>query len=281
MPANESFSTSNMTKTSGDEDCFVKDSTAGKAARITAYCVLMITSLVGNSVVIAVVWREVRIRKTINFFIVSMCVADLLITLYMVRLVSVSYAGFEWQINGLPGLIFCKLSVFMHQTAIFTVVAISYDRFFAVVVPLRTFITKKVCRIIIAVIWISPVSIRLPILYALEIKVIKVHGEIGKLGCFVSLNDAFKKGAEKFYYYFTLISLFAVPLSLIVILYSGILITLKLRKFLGEETSGNAQREQRRAAVIQKESFTSRADRSGCLRFMLATMFRPFHSVFL
>ena len=255
MPANESFSALNMTKISGDEDCFVKDSTAGKAARITAYCVLMITSLVGNSVVITVVWREARMRKTINFFIVNMCVADLLITLYMPRVVSISYAGFEWQISGLPGLIFCKLSVFMHQTAItasiFTVVAISCDRFFAVVFPLRIFITKKVCRIIIAVIWISSVSIPLPMLYALEL--VKVHGEIGKLGCFLSLDDAFKKGAEKFYYKFTLISLFAVPLSVIVILYSAILVTLKLRKFPGEETSGNAQREQRRGAVIQKK----------------------------
>ena len=30
-------------------------------------------------------------RKTINFFIVNMCVADLLITLYMPRVVSISY----------------------------------------------------------------------------------------------------------------------------------------------------------------------------------------------
>ena len=76
-------------------------------------------------------------RKTVNFFIVNMCIADLLITLYMPRSMSVWYDGYKWQLQGTVGVFFCKLAVFMHQTAIcvsiFTVVAISFDRFFAVV----------------------------------------------------------------------------------------------------------------------------------------------------
>lgn len=235
-----------------EAECFVNDSIAVKVARVTAYCILMIASLAGNSVIIAVVWKERRMRKTINFFIVNMCVADLLITLYMPRVISISYAGYKWLVGGTLGLTFCKLHVFMHMTAIavslFTVVAISCDRFFAVVFPLKTFITKKVCLVIISITWISSVSIRLPMLYGLKIQ----NDKNGQLGCFLSLDDVFDKGAEKTYYKFNLIGLFAFPLSVIAVLYSGILISLKLRKVPGAAGSGTG-REQRRNAAIKKK----------------------------
>ena len=227
----------------------MNDSTTVKLARILPYCILLAVSLLGNSLTIAVVWREQRMRKTVNFFIVNMCIADLLTTLYMPRSMSVWYDGYKWQLHGMLGLIVCKLAVFMHQTAIcvsiFTVVAISFDRFFAVVLPLKTIITKKICRIIIAMIWVSSVAIRLPMLYGLKL----VYNN-GQRGCFLSLDDVFYKGAEKTYYDFTLIGLFAVPLSIISVLYSAILISLKLRKVPGEEGTG---REQKRDARIKKK----------------------------
>lgn len=234
-------------------ECFVHDLLAIKMSRIIPYCLLLIVSLVGNSVIIAVVWKEQRMRKTVNFFIVNMCVADLLITLYMPRVMSVWYSGYMWQVRGTLGLIFCKFAVFTHQTAIcvsiFTVVAISCDRFFAVVLPLKTIITKTVCKIILATIWISSVVIRLPMLYGLETD----YDRYGKWSCSLSLDDVFYKGAEKAYYKFALIGLFAVPLSVTAVLYTGILISLKLRKVPGEEVLRSMGRQQRRDAVIKRK----------------------------
>lgn len=251
--ANETFNQTVKDQTVVSDDCFVRDSTAVKMVRIVPYCILLFVSLLGNSVIIAVVWKEQRMRKTVNFFIVNMCVADLLITLYMPRVMSVWYAGYEWQVYGTLGLIFCKLAVFMHETAIcvsiFTVVAISCERFFAVILPLKTIITKKVCRIIMAVIWVLSVAIRLPMLYGLK----TAYDKQGKWSCFLSLDDAFYKGAEKTYYKFTLIGLFAVPLSVTAVLYSGILIFLKLRKVPGEEVLPNTKIGKRRDAMIKRK----------------------------
>ena len=251
--ANEAFNQTGKDEIVASDDCFVRDSTAVKMLRIVPYCILLVVSLLGNSVMIAVVWKEQRMRKTVNFFIVNMCMADLLITFYMPRVMSVWYTGYKWQVNGTLGLIFCKLVVFMHQTAIcvsiFTVVAISCDRFFAVVLPLKIIITKKVCRVIIAIIWFLSVAIRLPMLFGLETG----YDEYGQWSCFLSLDDAFYKGAEKTYYKFTLIGLFAVPLSVIAVLYSGILIFLKLRKAPGEEVLRNMGRQKRRDAMIKKK----------------------------
>ena len=251
--ANETFNQTEKDQIVASDDCFVRDSTAVKMLRIVPYCILLVVSLLGNSVMIAVVWKEQRMRKTVNFFIVNICVADLFITFYMPRAMSLWYAGYKWQVNGTLGLIVCKLGVFMHETAIcvsiFTVVAISCDRFFTVVLPLKTIITKKICRIIIAVIWFLSVTIRLPMLYGLK----TAFDKYGQWSCSLSLDDAFYKGAEKAYYNFALIGLFAIPLSVIAVLYSGILIFLKLRKAPGEVVSGNMEREHRRDAMIKKK----------------------------
>lgn len=251
--ANETLNQTQRDQNVINDECFVHDSTAVKVLRIVPYCILLIVSLLGNSVIIAVVWKEQRMRRTVNFFIVNMSVADLLITLYMPRSMSVWYSGYQWQVRGTIGLIFCKFAVFTHQTAIcvsiFTVVAISCDRFFAVVLPLKTIITKTVCKVILAIIWILSVVIRLPMLYGLETG----YDKYGKWSCSLSLDEAFNIGAEKAYYNFTLIGLFAVPLSVTVILYTAILISLKLRKVPGEEVLQSMGRQKRRDAVIKRK----------------------------
>lgn len=254
MSANCSVNASSIEqKIIRDEDCFVSDSTALKALRISAYCFLIVISLIGNSSIIVLVWKERQIRKTINFFIVNMCVADILTTLFMPRVMALSYLGYEWKVHGLVGLVLCKVLVFTHETAIavsiFTVVAISCDRFFAVVFPLKTLITKTICRIIIAVIWILAVIIRLPMLYGLKTH----YKESGKLSCSLSLDSSFHKGAEKSYYKFILILVFAAPLSVIVVLYSGILITLKLRRIPGDEITRRNPMEKSRDAAVKKK----------------------------
>lgn len=248
--ANVTFNYTPKNESVQNEDCFENDLTAVKMARIVPYCMLLVVSLLGNSAIIAAVWKEQRLRKTVNFFMVNMCTADLLITLYMPRSLSVWHDGYKWQLYGTLGLVVCKFAVFMHQTAIcvsiFTVVAISFDRFFAVILPLRTIITKKICRIIITMIWFSSVVIRLPMLYGLKL----INTNNGETSCHLSLDDVFYQGAEKTYYNFTLIGLFAVPLAVIVVLYSAILISLKLRKAPGEEIAG---REHTRDTRIKKK----------------------------
>ena len=213
--------------------CFVSDSAGIKVTRILVYCVIMVVSLVGNTLVIYIVAKDRRMQKTVNFFILNMAVADILITLYMPRVVTLAYAGYAWQVGGPTGLAFCKLAVFFHETAIavanFTVVAISLDRFFAVVFPLKVFITKRVCTGVITVIWLLAVALRIPMAYG--VKTVMVNGE---LRCSLNLDAIFGPGTEKAYYYLTLVGLFSVPLVIIVGLYSAIFVSIRKRKTPGD-----------------------------------------------
>ncbi|EDO42364.1 predicted protein, partial [Nematostella vectensis] len=221
-------------------------------ARIAPYCLIIPLSLIGNSLVVAVVASERRMHKTVNFLIVNMSVSDLLVTVvYMPRVISLSYAGYEWLLDGLAGLVFCKMSVCFNQTSIavtiFTVIAISLDRFLAVVFPLGRHFTETTSRVIITATWVAALLTAFPQFYG-----IKPVLQGGKLYCFLDLDQTFEPGAERAFYLFTLVGLFAIPLVTIVFLYSGIMITLiQRRNVLLSSDAQTQQRERTRKRVLK------------------------------
>ena len=254
-------STSNMTVnvSSGtlvsESECFHGDSVAIKVARILPYCFIIIISLLGNSMVVAVVYKNQRMRTTVNYYIVNMAIADLMITLYMPRMITVALAGYEWIVGGTAGLVFCKLSILLNQTpmivSIFTVVAISFDRFNAVVFPLRTFVSTRLCKVIMLLMWLLALAFRIPSVYAVQ----TMTGKDGKLYCHLDLDVTFGKGVKRVYYHFNMIAIFSVPLLTIAILYTAIIVTLKRRKAPGltpENSSNNSEGFRRREAVKKK-----------------------------
>ena len=230
--ANHSYTDSVENNSTFQTDyCFANDSVAVKVSRVAAYCLVLLVSVIGNSLLIfTVMSRTKRSQRTLNYFILNMTIADLLITFgYMPRAITLAYAGYEWQVGGTAGLVFCKLTVLFHETAVavsnFTVAAISLDRFFAVVFPLKTFMTKRICATICVVVWLVAVSLRLPMVYSIETVIM-----FGTLTCFLDLDDALGPGAETAYYYITLIVLFSIPLLIITVLYASIFAFIWRRK---------------------------------------------------
>lgn len=219
--------------------CFVADPIAIKGLRIFAYCIIIIVSLLGNCMVVAVIFKNKSMWKTVNFFIVNLSLADILVTVtYMPRIISLSYAGYSWQILGDMGLIFCKIACFNEVAifvAIFTIVAISFDRFFAVVFPLRRFMTVPICQGLIFCIWIAALTAGFPEFYAIELRLYR-----DSVFCYLDLDFAFGKGSSKAYYKFIIIGAFAIPLAIITVLYSAIMVTLiKNRNIPGQSSSAN------------------------------------------
>lgn len=203
--------------------------------------------------VVAIVVKSKNMHKTVNFFILNMSIADLIATVvYMPRVISIWLAGYEWQMDGLAGYIFCKISVCFNETSIavsiFTVVAISFDRFLAVLFPLRHYMTSRISLVIIVTIWVAAIASVFPQFYGIELV-----NRGGKLYCFLDLDKIFHKGSATEYYTFKIIGLFGVPLIIIVILYSAIMIALlRRRRFVGDATASDNARLQRQERTRKK-----------------------------
>ncbi|XP_068696390.1 QRFP-like peptide receptor [Montipora foliosa] len=104
---------------------------------------ILLISLVGNTLIILVVYKRKELRKTVNFLIVNMAVSDLIFPTIAIPLSLTSEAtkSLQWKVNGTAGLVLCKLQFFLMNVSLGASVQsllwIAIDRFMAVVFPTK------------------------------------------------------------------------------------------------------------------------------------------------
>ncbi|RMX59905.1 hypothetical protein pdam_00001069 [Pocillopora damicornis] len=135
------------------------NSTAGegetvKVLKALCYCVIMLMSLVGNTLVIIIIFRNTRMRTTTNNLIANMAISDLLFPLFAVpkEIAQIVIGKSRWLVVGIGGEILCKFVNFSQDistaVSILSLVVIAFDRFHAVKFPFQpAVITPKICRI--------------------------------------------------------------------------------------------------------------------------------------
>ncbi|KAK8733015.1 hypothetical protein OTU49_006708, partial [Cherax quadricarinatus] len=91
------------------------------------------------------------------------------------------------------GAVYCTISNFMANVTIsasvFTLMAISFDRYIAIVKPLEPRMSKTVARVFILVIWTSSMVLALPcLLYSTTVSVTYKDDEVRR-GCILQWPD--------------------------------------------------------------------------------------------
>ena len=227
--------------------------TAAKIGKTFALCLIFVVSLVGNSFIAIIVYKTQTLRKPINFFIVNMAMSDLLFPIFLFpRKLTYLYAD-SWLISGPLGQALCKLASFLPDVStvvsIQSLVLIAVDRFGAVVFPLRSpLISSKLCPFFILATWIIAMAVCSPYLVAFKLAVYP-----GQLRCLLWWNEAF---GESFSFKNYVLALFVVflyiPIAMLTILYSIIVIKLKLQRRPGEQsTNAEQQRAKRNRNVLK------------------------------
>lgn len=108
------------------------------------YIAIVIVALLGNGIVCHVVRVTPRMRTVTNIFIANLAVGDILMTLFCVpfSFVSILLLGY-WPF----GAIMCHVVNYSQAVSVlvsaYTLVAISVDRYMAIMWPLRPRITKR------------------------------------------------------------------------------------------------------------------------------------------
>lgn len=89
--------------------------------KIIAYVIIMVLSLVGNMLVVYIVWHNKRMRTTTNFFIVNLAVSDLMVTSSCTWVHLVDDLTEGWVL----GAFFCKVNSFMQGQSTFYIFSIT------------------------------------------------------------------------------------------------------------------------------------------------------------
>ena len=215
---------------SADADCasLMPDTDATKAGKAAAYSFLILVSLVGNSLVLAVVYKKRRMRTTTNFFIANMAASDMLIAVFLTPpSIRAVFAGPDLLVGGFLAELVCKGVSFVQQisvaVSVLSLTAIAFDRFFAVVYPFRKIITIPVSRRMIVATWLVSLIWAAPVLYTNR----TTEDPAGHHICREVWEPLFDTDvAARTYTIVSFIFLYAFPLTIITLLYTGILIEL-------------------------------------------------------
>src|SRR6218665_3587930 len=120
------------------------------------FAIIFVIGIVGNGTLIFIVLRNRPMRTKPNVLIVNLSMGDFLLILFSVPFTSVIYTLPQWPF----GSAICKISEFVQTlslgVSIFTLTALSVDRFIAIVYPLASYSKRSLTRVIVAsvVIWV-------------------------------------------------------------------------------------------------------------------------------
>ncbi|XP_022783617.1 neuropeptide FF receptor 2-like [Stylophora pistillata] len=226
-----------------------------KALKALCYCVIMLMSLVGNTLVIIIICRNSRMRTMTNNLIANMAISDLLFPLFAVpkEIAQIFIGKSRWLVVGVGGEILCKMVNFSQDistaVSILSLVVIAFDRFHAVKFPFKpAVITPKICRMIICFIWVVAVGLHSPYFYTFKLKVVG-----NDTYCMNVWEPAFETAStQKVYFLIIFLVLISFPITVITILYTAIGIEVWKQKGPTEYSRERQRREQENRRVLKQ-----------------------------
>ena len=127
------------------------------------YTVLFLVAVGGNLLVCCVVLGQERMRTVTNFFLLNLAIGDMakgLICIPFTYVVNILMPYWPFADIICPFLLYTQ-AVFVFLSA-FTLVAMSIDRYVAIIYPLRPKLTSKKVFLTIVVVWILALLVPLP-----------------------------------------------------------------------------------------------------------------------
>ncbi|GBP76006.1 RYamide receptor [Eumeta japonica] len=128
------------------------------------YCTVFVVALVGNGLVCAVVQRSPRMKTVTNYFIVNLAVGDILMTLFCVPFSFVSTLILRhWPF----GALMCRIVNYSQAVSVlvsaYTLLAISVDRYMAIMRPLRPRLGRAAAKAVVGGVWVGALATAAPI----------------------------------------------------------------------------------------------------------------------
>jgi hypothetical protein len=238
--------------------------------------VILILSVVGNTSIIAIVVRNRSMRsRTINYLIANMAATDLVASVVVVPrfLAVLKTLSLEWKVSGVVGDILCKLNHYIRDVSLavsmLSMVAIAFDRFFAVVLPMRATPRILNIRILIPVIWF--VSLGTFLVHLINFKVISLQGVFV---CHSLWPTGFDQTKSKTVFYLVFLTvIYIVPLAIVAVLYTIIALRIRRQKIPGEPSSESEDRRRKLNNNIVKMAVA--------IVFFFFVCWAPYHSLAL
>ncbi|XP_050018300.1 pyroglutamylated RF-amide peptide receptor [Alexandromys fortis] len=208
-----------------------------RLALLLAGLIIFTLALFGNALVVYVVTRSKAMRTVTNIFICSLALSDLLIVFFCMPVTMLQNVSDTW----LGGAFICKMVPFVQCTAIvteiLTMTCIAMERHQGLVHPfkMKRQYTNQRAFTMLGVVWLVAIIIGSPMWHVqrLEVKYDFLY-EKEHICC---LEEWSSPTHQKIYTTFILVTLFLLPLLLLLVLYGKIGYELWIKKRVGDSSA--------------------------------------------
>ncbi|CAH1246299.1 NPFFR2 [Branchiostoma lanceolatum] len=132
------------------------------ALLIVSFALVFLLCIIGNSIVCIVIIRTPKLRTVTNYFILNLAVSDLLVAIFCTPFTLVYHVLTEYPF----GEVMCKLTPLVQgisvAASVFTLLAIAYDRYKAIVFPTETRMSLRTMKKLLVAVWFFAVAIMIP-----------------------------------------------------------------------------------------------------------------------
>ncbi|XP_052744945.1 octopamine receptor 1-like [Bicyclus anynana] len=132
---------------------------------VAILCLLIVVTVIGNTLIISAVVTTKRLRTVTNCFVTSLAAADLLVGIFVMPPAIAVHISGKWELGWILCDIWISLDILLCTASILSLCAISVDRYLAVTRPLtysRRRRSKKLALTMIFFVWISAGTITCP-----------------------------------------------------------------------------------------------------------------------
>ncbi|XP_053633197.2 substance-P receptor-like isoform X1 [Cherax quadricarinatus] len=171
---------------------------------------MFVMSLCGNLMVMLVVYLNTFLHSTINYYLVNLAVADLLITVFCWPTI-VNRITYPLYLLGRP---LCRISVLTQGTcvtvSVLTLATVACDRVYAVLLPIRAHSASSKPLTIIVILWLFSFAVAFPSFYVRDTRVIQWN-DLHEESCADFLCSDTHRQIFNYYRILLLATLFFVP----------------------------------------------------------------------
>ncbi|CAK9300624.1 unnamed protein product [Gordionus sp. m RMFG-2023] len=185
----------------------------------------------GNIVVIWIIIRNKKMRTATNYFIVNMSVSDSLLATLNIFFNFIYMINSHWPFGNEYCVVNNFVSNFTLASSVFTLVAISIDRYFALVPVLHKKLSLKRCIITIIVIWSIAFTISFPTLIYSHTFTWTYLDKSERTVCYLEVTETVSFG----YDLFMMIMTYFVPVMILAFVYIKIGMKLWWSELIGED----------------------------------------------
>uniref|UniRef100_A0A7N8Y6J2 Gastrin/cholecystokinin type B receptor n=1 Tax=Mastacembelus armatus TaxID=205130 RepID=A0A7N8Y6J2_9TELE len=241
-----SFGIKNISECEREENPSSEHKDINQTVRIVLYSLIFLLGVLGNSLIIAVLVRNRRMRTVTNLFLLSLAISDLMVSLVCIPFTLIPNLMRDF----IFGIGICKLVMYFMGVSVsvstFNLVAISLERYSAICNPLtsRTWQTKSHAAKVITATWVVSFILMLPYpIFSILKPFTRLNNSTGNMCRLVWPNDVIQQS----WYVSLLLLLFLIPGIVMMTAYG--LISMELYRGFKFELSKRKSSRERQAST--------------------------------